>query len=246
MEFLSALCDVGVIKINDEESWQIASEAPAAGQLPDTIQSAFQARLDNLNPEARLLVARLSVLGDIFWDKVLFESLEGELDRDVAEETLLRLVSQGVLRRRAQSEISGCTSYRFESTYWREVAFDGLLHRERQHHHAKMARALQTFGVHESEPRLVAAQLHSAGLFPEASTLYVQAGRNFLRLGQREDLEELLTALNEVLATPAAARPSGRTFQRSAVVSCIDGPLVAAQWRAGCRKRTNHVELSAH
>ena len=204
MEFLSALCDVGVIKINDEESWQIASEAPAAGQLPDTIQSAFQARLDNLNPEARLLVARLSVLGDIFWDKVLFESLEGELDRDVAEETLLRLVSQGVLRRRAQSEISGCTSYRFESTYWREVAFDGLLHRERQHHHAKMARALQAFGVHESEPRLVAAQLHSAGLFPEASTLYVQAGRNLLRLGQREDLEELLTALNEVLETPAA------------------------------------------
>ena len=114
------------------------------------------------------------------------------------------MVSQGVLRRRAQSEISGCTSYRFESTYWREVAFDGLLHRERQHHHAKMARALQAFGVHESEPRLVAAQLHSAGLFPEASTLYVQAGRDFLRLGQREDLEELLTALNEVLATPAA------------------------------------------
>ena len=86
MEFLSALCDVGVIKINDEESWQIASEAPAAGQLPDTIQSAFQARLDNLNPEARLLVARLSVLGDIFWDKVLFlshwrENLTGTLQK---------------------------------------------------------------------------------------------------------------------------------------------------------------------
>ena len=56
--------------------------------------------------------------------------------------------------------------------------------------------------MHESEPRLVAAQLHSA--FFLRRPLYVQAGRNFLRLGQREDLEELLTALNEVLATPAA------------------------------------------
>lgn len=107
------------------------ARASRAGELPLTLQGALGARLDELAPEDRALLAAASVAGERF----VAEDAAFLAQRDLADTTpaLGRLVDLHFLD---QSD----DDYRFHHGLVRDIAYGRLLAAERMHAHARYAR----------------------------------------------------------------------------------------------------------
>jgi class 3 adenylate cyclase/tetratricopeptide (TPR) repeat protein len=108
----------------------------AAGRVPDTLQALIAARIDHLDPDAKTLLQRASVIGRVFWRG----SLE-HLAPDVSEHerALDDLLGREFLLREARSSISGEAAYRFKHALIREVAYTGMSKLARAQYHARFA-----------------------------------------------------------------------------------------------------------
>jgi class 3 adenylate cyclase/tetratricopeptide (TPR) repeat protein len=108
----------------------------SAGRVPDTLQALIAARIDHLDPAAKTLLQRASVVGRVFWRGAL-EYLSPDVD---GHEALLDdLLQREFLLREPRSSISGETAYRFKHALIREVAYTGLAKLARAQYHARFA-----------------------------------------------------------------------------------------------------------
>lgn len=112
----------------------------AAGRVPDTLQALIAARIDHLQPAAKTLVQRASVIGRVFWKGAL-EHLSPDIEG--VDDLLDDLTARELVLREPRSSISGETAYRFKHLLIREVAYGGLAKLARAHHHARFAEWLE-------------------------------------------------------------------------------------------------------
>jgi len=103
--------------------------------IPGTIHEVVAARLDRLGPQAKRVIQVASVLGRQFHSAHLADLLADE-SIDVARE-LDELARRGVLHRKASS--SG-DELRFGESLTQEIAYEGLLMRQRRQLHERVAR----------------------------------------------------------------------------------------------------------
>jgi tetratricopeptide (TPR) repeat protein len=108
----------------------------SADRVPDTLQALIAARIDHLDPAAKTLLQRASVVGRVFWRGAL-EYLSPDVE---GHEALLDdLLQREFLLREPRSSISGETAYRFKHALIREVAYTGLAKLARAQYHARFA-----------------------------------------------------------------------------------------------------------
>jgi class 3 adenylate cyclase/tetratricopeptide (TPR) repeat protein len=106
------------------------------GRVPDTLQALIAARIDHLDPAAKTLLQRASVIGRVFWRGAL-EHLAPDVH---GHEALLDdLLQREFLLREPRSSISGETAYRFKHALIREVAYTGMAKLARAQYHARFA-----------------------------------------------------------------------------------------------------------
>lgn len=108
----------------------------SADRVPDTLQALIAARIDHLDPAAKTLLQRGSVVGRVFWRGAL-----EHLSPDVAghEALLDDLLQREFLLREPRSSISGEIAYRFKHALIREVAYAGMAKLARAQYHARFA-----------------------------------------------------------------------------------------------------------
>ena len=108
----------------------------SAGRVPDTLQALIAARIDHLDPAAKTLLQRGSVVGRVFWRGAL-EHLSPDVEGH--EELLDDLLQREFLLREPRSSISGEIAYRFKHALIREVAYSGMAKLARAQYHARFA-----------------------------------------------------------------------------------------------------------
>ena len=112
----------------------------AAQDLPTTIRSILEARLDALEPDERAVLLDASVAGKVFW-RGLIEKLQ---NRSVGIGELLgALEARGLIRREAVSRIQGEQQYSFKHGLIRQVAYASVPRARRRERHAEVARFLE-------------------------------------------------------------------------------------------------------
>lgn len=107
-------------------------------RLPGTVQEVIAARLDSLDPQAKRVVQIAAVVGRQFRREQI-EALLGDESIDVPM-ALEELERRGVIHRKSIFSDDG---YRFGESLTQEVAYDGLLLRQRRQLHERIGRMLE-------------------------------------------------------------------------------------------------------
>ena len=107
-------------------------------RIPGTVQEVIAARLDRLGPDAKRVVQVAAVLGRQFARQQLVQLLGGE-DIEV-EQQLDELERRGVLHRK---NVLAKDEYRFGESLTQEVAYEGLLLKQRRQLHERVGLLLE-------------------------------------------------------------------------------------------------------
>jgi len=134
-EVTRSLLEGGAIARRDGRA--VATQAIDQIVIPATVQELVAARIDRLRPGAKRVAQVAAVLGRQFDRDMLVHLLDGEVIDVHAE--LAELERAGVIHRK--SGVSE-TEYRFGESFTQEVAYDGLLLRERRRLHDLVAERL--------------------------------------------------------------------------------------------------------
>jgi eukaryotic-like serine/threonine-protein kinase len=112
----------------------------AAGGLPTNVRSIVSARLDALPAAERSLVLDASVIGRVFWRRML-EHLGWESES--LAEALDSLEQRDLIRREPRSRVSGDHQFSFKHSLIRDVAYATLTRAKRRARHAAVARFVE-------------------------------------------------------------------------------------------------------
>ena len=107
-------------------------------RIPGTVQEVIAARLDRLGPPAKRVAQVAAVIGRQFHRDQLARVLDGEgidLERELAE-----LESRGIFHRKS---LLASDEYRFGESLTQEVAYEGLLLKQRRQLHERVALLLE-------------------------------------------------------------------------------------------------------
>jgi class 3 adenylate cyclase/tetratricopeptide (TPR) repeat protein len=189
-ELVKMLIEQGVIVTGEldeqgNERWQVASERLVQLELPSTLAGVLQARLDSLPMEERLILQQASVVGRSFWDRLidhLTKNRNGEKNGKKLDEILGALRAKEMLFRREESTISGAHEFTFKHDLLRDVAYQTVLVRDRQHYHGLVADWLvENSGERAGEYLgLIGEHLERAGRMEQAMQTFLQAGDHSL------------------------------------------------------------------
>ena len=183
-ELTRALVEDGTLALRD--GTVRATRSADEIRIPDTIGELLGARIDRLSPAAKRVAQVASVLGRQFARAHVEKLLEGEPIDVLAE--LLELERRGILHRNGGMDLG---ELRFGESLTQEVAYEGLLMRERRQLHD---RAAQLF---EAEGRAVTR----AG---EGRRALALAAHHLARGEDRaRGIQALIAAANEALAVPS-------------------------------------------
>ncbi len=135
-EITRALLEEGYVTIEDGRA---SLTRPVEEVLiPGTVREVIAARLDRLGAQAKRVVQAASVLGRQFHRDQLERLLQGE-GIDVAA-VLVSLESRGILHRK---NLLSDDEYRFGESLTQEVAYDGLLLKQRRQMHERIGLLLE-------------------------------------------------------------------------------------------------------
>jgi class 3 adenylate cyclase len=181
------------------------------GTLPDTVQAAVAARIDQLPPEEKRTLQYAAVLGHTFSEGPLRDLL-GEDPRD----PLWSLRRRALVQERRGSEAG---HYVFRHQLIREVAYNSMPRRERAALHERAVESLRAGEPFAERPELIAYHLDHAEELASTDER------------RRSAREALVEAADAAVRRAAAAR--GRQLYEQAARLSDDGPerydaLVAA------------------
>lgn len=189
-ELIKILIDSGVIII-DSDPWRVdpsqLTGILAEMNIPTTLSSLLQARIDQLVPDEKKALQQASVVGRVFWDEVVyylesFSSGEGAEKADISG-ILDKLRQKEMIYHRETSSVSGAQEYFFKHTILRDVAYDTILKKNRVSYHAMVAKWLMTENAERAGELtgMIAEHLESAGEISAAISYYRQAGEQAAR-----------------------------------------------------------------
>jgi len=240
-ELIKALIDEGVI-LRDEEQWQVRVERLPDLKVPATLTGVLQARLDNLPISDREVLQQASVVGRVFWNKVV-EHMHNP-DSHASDAPLLvaermeKLEKKELIFHRDASAFAETPEYIFKHAILHDVTYESVLLRLRKVYHVQVAENLIELGgerVNEyagrigehfelADERPLAAEWYTrAGIqaqetyAPEAATSYFQKALGYLRnqnsLEQLKRKQEVCRRLGEVLNWQARYTDAAVTYQ---------------------------------
>lgn len=190
-EFLSILFDSGVIsKHNDGYRFNMVKYYTALSELPSGLTGVLQARLDELPPQARMIVQAAATVGQRFWSGVIGEMVSFDVERYLDE-----LVQRGIIYQNAESSFEEEREFQFRHSLYQEVAYQMLPRAQRESYHSNVTRWMVTrmAGKPEYFPMLAEqfakADQHEASIFT-----YLEAVQNRQSRGLLDETLSLVEA----------------------------------------------------
>jgi AAA ATPase-like protein/adenylate/guanylate cyclase family protein len=183
-ELTRALVEDGTLALRD--GVVRATRAADEIRIPDTIGELLGARIDRLSPAAKRVAQVAAVLGRQFARANVERLLEGEPIDVLAE--LYELEKRGILHRNGSMELG---ELRFGESLTQEVAYEGLLMRERRQ-------------LHDRAARLFEAEAATVTRGADARRAHALAAHHLARGENRaRGIQALIDAANEALAVPS-------------------------------------------
>src|SRR5215207_9325199 len=180
-ELIKVLIDKGVI-IRGQDQWWVEMERFSELKVPATLTGLLQARLDNLNANARETLQQASVVGRIFWTNVVehmrnpeTSSIEGA---SPLEERLSLLRAKELIFQYGELHAPKTLEFIFKNTILHNVTYESVLLRLRPIYHLQAAEGLIKIGgerVNEYAGR-VGEHYEQAGELSKAADWYARAG----------------------------------------------------------------------
>jgi class 3 adenylate cyclase/tetratricopeptide (TPR) repeat protein len=200
-ELVQMLIDQGVISTS-EERWWVVLEKLAELQVPATLTTVLQARLDRLSPPQKQALQQAAVVGRVFWDAVLAEL------GTKAEARLAELARRELVLPRRQTVFAGTAEYMFKHALLRDVTYETVLKRVRRVYHqqvgAWLVAAAEANGRTDEYAAIIGGHYETAGETTVAAEWYGRAGKGAAR---QFDQEGALNWLSRALdLTPAEER----------------------------------------
>lgn len=240
-ELIKALIDEGVI-LRDTEEWKVDVAKLPDLKVPATLTGILQARLDNLPPGDREVLQQASVVGRVFWNKVLEHMHNPDVQASGSPEAIANrlntLEKKEVIFHRDASAFANTPEYIFKHAILHDVTYESVLLKLRRVYHVQVAERLIELGgerVNEyagrvgehfelAEEWLQAAEWYMrAGIqaqetyAPESAIVYYQQALNFLRdhSGEEHNKQklEICRRLGEVLNWQARYSEAVETYQ---------------------------------
>src|SRR5262249_32822891 len=141
--------------------------------IPDTLQDALMARLDQLNT-----AKEVAQLGAVLGREFTYELLQAiaPQDEDTLQAGLAQLVAAELLYQRGRPPRA---RYVFKHALIQDAAYASLLKSTRQHVHQQIAQVLETHfpALVETQPELVAQHYTAAGCHAQAVVYWQRAGQ---------------------------------------------------------------------
>ena len=183
-ELIKMLIEDGVV-IPDEETWQINLNRLEQIDMPSTLAGVLQARLDSLPSHERTVLQQASVVGRLFWDRIVtfIQAEEGDSnDPELIPQALTSLRNRELIYRHEESVFVGAIEYLFKHDVLREVTYESVLKRLRKSYHGLVANWLiANSGDRISEySGTIAEHLLYAGNKETACMYFTQAGDSAL------------------------------------------------------------------
>ncbi len=147
-EIIRSLIDSKAIAYDEANGrWQATRDVSNVA-IPDTLHGVLMARIDRLQEETKRVLQMASVIGRIFFYRVLAEIAreERKLDDPTLWNHLLTLQREEMIREQVQvSKLAHALgrAYIFGHDLTREAAYNGLLKKERRVFHRQVAEALE-------------------------------------------------------------------------------------------------------
>ena len=226
-ELVKMLIDDGVI-LPDETSWQADLSRLRQVRVPTTLVGVLQARLDGLPQDEKNLLQRASVVGRLFWDRLVKtmhaeESLPSPAQIHQMESALESVQERELVFKRRHSSFYGTYEYIFKHALLRDVAYDTVLLRLRRIYHAQVAAWLEAYAGDRAEEYLglIAWHYEMAGNLPRALHYLERAAGQAYRISAyqeaRVNLERAVKMADnvppDIEALPISARPALQRMQ---------------------------------
>jgi class 3 adenylate cyclase/tetratricopeptide (TPR) repeat protein len=184
-ELIKMLIEQGVIIKGEtdelgNESWHVIADRLDHVEIPSTLAGILHARLDSLHEDEKILLQQASVIGRIFWDRLiehLSEQQRGKQNGRDMVKVLTSLRDKELIFRREETAIAGAVEYTFKHDITREVIYETVLVKERRRYHGLVADWLVENGkerVHE-HLGLIGEHLKQAGRIGEAIETFQNA-----------------------------------------------------------------------
>ena len=208
-ELIKMLIEDGVV-IPDEETWHTDLTRLEQVDVPSTLAGVLQARLDSLPHHERAVLQQASVVGRLFWDRIVtyIQAEGGNLDDpQLIPLALTSLRSRELVYRREESAFVGAVEYLFKHDVLRDVTYESVLKRLRKSYHGLVADWLiENSGDRIQEYHgLIAEHLLLAGREQQASGYYYQAGEVALASAANSEAEQFYRKAID-LSPPATMR----------------------------------------
>ena len=162
-EIINSLIETGVL-VHGDEGWLVSGSLTET-DLPTSVRGVIAARIDRLEADRRQVFREASVVGRQFLYEVIkrVATVTATLDPSLAD-----LEHADLIRERSDPDLE----YFFKHALTQDVAYEGLLKRERVELHARAARAIEvqfadrlgevteTLAYHYTEAGLVEEAVH--------------------------------------------------------------------------------------
>ena len=140
-ELIKMLIEDTVV-VPGEETWGIDMARLEKVDVPSTLAGVLQARLDSLPMHERTVLQQASVVGRLFWDRIVtYIQAEGENggDPQLIPQALTSLRDRELVYRHEESAFVGSAEYLFKHDVLREVTYESVIKRLRRTYHGMVA-----------------------------------------------------------------------------------------------------------
>src|SRR6266446_1486567 len=205
--------------LREEESQYVLTGPLRTVAIPDTLQDALMARLDQLQT-----AKEVAQLGAVLGREFAYELLQAitPQDENALQEGLAQLVEAELLYQRGRPPRA---RYIFKHALVQDAAYASLLKSTRQQYHQQVAQMLEARfpDTVETEPELVAHHYTEAGCYAQAVGYWQQAGQ---RAMQRSANAEAIAHLRQGIALLTALPDTPARVQSELALQTTLGPAL--------------------
>lgn len=187
-------------------------------RMPGTVEELIGARLDRLGPQAKRVVQVAAVLGRQFHREQLLDLLASE-EIDVGSELGL-LEERGIIHRK--SLLTG-DEFRFGESLTQEVAYEGLLLRQRRELHDRIGQMLEAMPGEPNAERsaLLAHHYARSENRDKAIAALVRAARDAERVPSFRTAARFYREAYDLAEATLASQPTAIAHKRAVVESAL-------------------------
>jgi predicted ATPase/class 3 adenylate cyclase len=181
-EIIKNLIEKGELEYRDGH-WY-TNEEEGGFEIPDTVEGVLRSRIDNLPDQEKKVIQRASVVGEVFWRRIVTELMNQAVGDHLAD-----LEKRDLIRRRLESIFEDDLEYIFKHVLLHETVYKSLLHRERRELHLKTAKWIESNYSDriQAYQSLVANHFENGGAPEKAARYYFEAGKHAASLYANED-----------------------------------------------------------